>query len=240
VEEMRDRRPEGTTGTAAGDGQAWLGAAFVVQWVNELAWRVRDQRDYLTQLDAAIGDADHGINLNRGFMAAVAKLEGMGQEAPGTILEAVGTALILSVGGAAGPLYGSGFRGVAKALGTRQRFGPEDLLVALRAGLEAIQNLGAASVGDKTIVDAFVPALAAFERGLRAGDDLATSATRAREAAEEGMRATVPMQARKGRASYLGPRSVGHQDPGATSTALLFSALEQAARSPNGQPMEPG
>jgi len=231
---MRDRRPEGVAGATARDGEASLGAAFVLQWVNELACRVRDQRDYLTQLDAAIGDADHGINLDRGLTAAVAKVEGMGDEAPGTILEAVGTALTFTVGGAAGPLYGSGFRDLGKALGSKERFGPEDLLVALRAGLEAIQKLGAASVGDKTIVDAFIPALAAFERGLRAGEDLPAAATRAREAAEEGMRATVPLQARKGRASYLGPRSMGHQDPGATSTALLFSALEQAAGSANG------
>lgn len=231
---MRDRRSEGMAGAATGDGGAPLGAGFVLQWVNELAFRVRDQRDYLTQLDAAIGDADHGINLDRGLTAAVARLEGMGEEAPGAILEAVGTALTFTVGGAAGPLYGSGFRDLGKALGSKDRFGPEDLLVALRAGLEAIQKLGAASVGDKTIVDAFIPALAAFERGLRAGEDLAAATTRAREAAEEGMRATVPLQARKGRASYLGPRSMGHQDPGATSTALLFSALEQAAGSADG------
>ncbi|TMK45934.1 MAG: dihydroxyacetone kinase subunit L [Actinobacteria bacterium] len=226
---MREQRSKGAAGTAAGDGEASLGAAFVIQWVNELASAVRDQRDYLTQLDAAIGDADHGINLDRGLRAAVAKLEGMEQEAPGIILEAVGTALTFTVGGAAGPLYGSGFRDLGRALGSKERFGPEDLLVALRSGLGAIQKLGAAAVGDKTIVDAFVPGLAAFERGLRAGAGWPAAATRARQAAEDGMRATVPLQARKGRASYLGPRSMGHQDPGATSTALLFSALERAA-----------
>ena len=231
---MREQRSTGVPGTATREGQAALGAAFVLQWVNELAFRVRDQRDYLTQLDAAIGDADHGINLDRGLTAVVAKLQGMGEEAPGAILEAVGSALTFTVGGAAGPLYGSGFRGLGQALGSKARFGPEDLLVALRAGLEAIQKLGAAAVGDKTIVDAFVPALAGFERGLRAGEGLPAAATRAREAAEEGMRATVPLQARKGRASYLGPRSMGHQDPGATSTALLFSALETAAGGADG------
>ena len=223
---MGDRR---TAALGGADGEAPLGSGFVLLWVRELAARIRDQRDYLTQLDAAIGDADHGINMDRGLAAVMEKVGGMEAEPPGTILEAVGTALIFSVGGAAGPLYGTGFRGLGKALGERRRFEPEDLLMALRAGLEAIQNLGAASQGDKTIVDAFAPAIAAFERGLRAGEDLATSTARAREAAEDGMRATVPMQARKGRASYLGPRSVGHQDPGATSTALLFSALERAA-----------
>jgi dihydroxyacetone kinase-like protein len=234
VEKMRERRSTRGTVTAAGDREAPLGAAFVLQWVNELAFLVRDQRDYLTQLDAAIGDADHGINLDRGLTATVSNVQEMAAEAPGAILEAVGTALTFTVGGAAGPLYGSGFRGLGQALGPKAEFGPEDLLVALRVGLEAIQKLGAAAVGDKTIVDAFVPALAAFERGLRAGEDLPASATRAREAAEEGMRATVPLQARKGRASYLGPRSMGHQDPGATSTALLFSALERAAGGADG------
>jgi dihydroxyacetone kinase-like protein len=231
---MREQGSKGRARTAAGDGEASLGAAFVLEWVSELARRVRDQRDYLTQLDAAIGDADHGINLDRGLTAAVAKLEGMGEEAPGTILEAVGTALTFTVGGAAGPLYGSGFRGLGQALGSKEWFGPEDLLVALRAALEAIQKLGAAAVGDKTIVDAFVPGLAAFERGLRAGEGWPATTTRARKAAEEGMRATVPLQARKGRASYLGPRSMGHQDPGATSTAMLFSALERAAGGADG------
>ncbi len=235
---MRERRSARGTVTAARNGVFALGSAFVLQWVNELAFLVRDKRDYLTQLDAAIGDADHGINLDRGLTAAVAKLKGMGEETPGEILEAVGTALMFTVGGAAGPLYGSGFRDLGQALGSKAEFGPEDLLVALRAGLEAIHKLGAAAVGDKTIVDAFVPALAAFERGLRAGEDLPASATRAREAAEEGMRATVPLQARKGRASYLGPRSMGHQDPGATSTALLFSALERAAGGANGPTAE--
>lgn len=240
MERMRKRGgSEGLTGMAAGDGDASLGAAFVMRWVNELAFQVRDQRDYLTQLDAAIGDADHGINLDRGLAAAVAKLEALGEAPPGTILEAVGAALIYTVGGAAGPLYGSGFRGLGQALGSKEWFGPEDLLVALRAGLEAIQKLGAAAVGDKTIVDAFAPALAAFERGLRSGQSLPVAASRAREAAEEGMRATVPLQARKGRASYLGPRSMGHQDPGATSTALLFSALERAAEGADGAVGEP-
>jgi phosphoenolpyruvate---glycerone phosphotransferase subunit DhaL len=230
---MGERRATGVP-VAAGDWEVLLGDAFVRQWVNELATMVHNQRDYLTQLDAAIGDADHGINMDRGLTAAVAKLQGMAEVVPGAIMQAVGTELMFTVGGAAGPLYGSGFRGLGQALGSKERFGPEDLLVALRAGLEAIQKLGAAAVGDKTIVDAFVPALAAFERGLRAGDDLPAAASRARVAAEKGMRATVPLQARKGRASYLGPRSMGHQDPGATSTALLFSALQRAADGANG------
>jgi phosphoenolpyruvate---glycerone phosphotransferase subunit DhaL len=205
-----------------------LDGAFVARWIGEAALAIHDQRDYLTQLDAAIGDADHGLNMDRGFAAAVTKIEGESARAPGELLETVGTTLVLSVGGAAGPLYGSAIRQMGRALDSRT-FDAEGLLVLLRAALEEIQRLGAAQVGDKTIVDAFLPAIEAFERGLRSGDDLVGAVGRARAAAEEGMRATVPLQARKGRASYLGPRSVGHQDPGATSTALLIAALERAA-----------
>ena len=135
---------------------------------------------------------------------------------------------VSTVGGAAGPLYGTAFLQAGEALGEHQRFGPRLLLEALRASLEGVQRVGAASVGDKTMVDALAPALAAYELELRMGGSLETAVSGAREAAAEGMRATIPLQARKGRASYLGPRSVGHQDPGATSTALMFVALEQA------------
>jgi dihydroxyacetone kinase-like protein len=212
------------------DGDASLDAAFVLKWIRELASQIREQRDYLTQLDAAIGDADHGINMDRGLSQAISVLPDAQGRTPGEILQAVGRTIINTVGGAAGPLFGGGLRSAGKRLGDRPTFDAEDLLAAMRAGLESIQALGAASVGDKTIVDAYVPALEAFERELRAGRDLASATARAREAAEEGMRSTIPLQARKGRASYLGPRSVGHQDPGATSTALLFAALERATR----------
>jgi dihydroxyacetone kinase-like protein len=204
-----------------------LDGTFVTRWIRQAAEAIHDQRDYLTQLDAAIGDADHGLNMDRGFTAALAKLEATPGRPAGEVLETVGTTLVLSVGGAAGPLYGSAFRQMGRALDSRP-LDPEALLVLLRAALEEVQRLGAAQVGDKTIVDALVPAIEAFERGLRSGDDLPRVAERARVAAEEGMRSTVPLQARKGRASYLGPRSVGHQDPGATSTAMLFAALERA------------
>ncbi len=231
---MVERRSDTAIGGADGDGRGSLGSGFVIEWVSGLAARVRDQRDYLTQLDAAIGDADHGINMDRGLAAALVKVGEMDTAPPGAILDQVGSTLMFSVGGAAGPLYGSGFRGAGKALGEHQRFGAEELLSALRAGLEAIQALGAATEGDKTIVDSYAPAVAAFERCLRAGDELPVAAASARKAAEEGMRSTIPMQARKGRASYLGPRSVGHQDPGATSAAMVFSALEQAVGSVDG------
>jgi phosphoenolpyruvate---glycerone phosphotransferase subunit DhaL len=204
-----------------------LGHLFVRRWIGRVAEGVRDRRDYLTQLDAAIGDADHGVNMDRGLIAAIAKLEASDDDGPGQILETVGSTLVLSVGGAAGPLYGSAFRHMGRTLGVTETFDPEDLLTALRAGLEEIQRLGAATVGDKTMVDAYSPALDAFARGLRSGQAAVEAGARARAAAEEGMRSTIPMQARKGRASYLGARSIGHQDPGATSTAILFAALEQ-------------
>ena len=215
-------------------GERRLDAGFVRRWLECAAAKFAEHRDHLTQLDAAIGDADHGVNMDRGFGVVLAKLSDGDARAPGPMLEASGTALILSVGGAAGPLYGSAFRGMGRALGDRAVFDAEDLLAALRTALAEIQHIGAASEGDKTIVDAFVPALAGFERGLRAGESFPSAARRARQAAEEGMRATIPMHARKGRASYLGPRSVGHQDPGATSTELLFEALEQAADETDG------
>ena len=147
--------------------------------------------------------------------------------AVGAILVKSGTTLVSTVGGAAGPLYGSAFRAAGKQLA-----GPaataEQLLAALRAGLEAVQKLGAAQPADKTMIDAYSPGVDAFEKALRGGGDLTDAARAAWTAAEEGMRATIPMIARKGRASYLGPRSQGHQDPGATSTVLIFRALAEA------------
>ncbi|MDP9342806.1 MAG: dihydroxyacetone kinase subunit DhaL [Actinomycetota bacterium] len=205
-------------------------AAFVRSWVEEIASAVEVERDHLTQLDAAIGDADHGVNMQRGFSAVVSKLAAAESSPPGKVLTTVGGTLISTVGGAAGPLYGTAFREAGKDLGDQEEFGPGELLSALRAGLEGVQRLGAATPGDKTMVDAFAPAVAAFAGELDAGGSLTAATARAREAAEEGMRATIPLQARKGRASYLGPRSVGHQDPGATSTALVFAALERVAR----------
>ena len=207
---------------------AALNGTTVRRWIRESADVFSSQRDYLTQLDAAIGDADHGINMDRGFSAAVVDLDAVDGSAPGELLTRVGSTLVYRVGGAAGPLFGGCLRQVGSALGTAETFDAEDLLKALRAGLDAIQGLGAAVEGDKTIVDAFVPALQAFERDLRAGRDVGHAAHRAAEAAKEGSRETIPLQARKGRASYLGPRSVGHQDPGATSTALLFATLAKA------------
>jgi dihydroxyacetone kinase-like protein len=214
------------------DDASVLGDGLLRRWVRAAAAELASNRDFLTQLDAAIGDADHGINMDRGFSAAVIDLDAATDLAPGEVLARVGTTLVYRVGGAAGPLYGSMFREAGAALGHTETFDAESLLKALQSGLDAIQRLGAAVVGDKTIVDAYVPALQALERDLRAGAGLAVASKKAAAAAHEGTRATAPMQARKGRASYLGARSVGHQDPGATSTALLFAAFASVVNEP--------
>jgi phosphoenolpyruvate---glycerone phosphotransferase subunit DhaL len=206
-------------------------AACVRRWLGEVAAGLEAERDFLTQLDAAIGDADHGVNMHRGFTAVMARIDGVEEATPGQLMKLAGRTFVSTVGGAAGPLYGTAFLQAGEALGDHERFGPRLLGEALRASLEGVQRVGAASVGDKTMVDALSPALGAWELELRMGGSLETAASGAREAAAEGMRATIPLQARKGRASYLGPRSVGHQDPGATSTALMFAALEQAVLS---------
>jgi phosphoenolpyruvate---glycerone phosphotransferase subunit DhaL len=191
-------------------------------WVAAIAAAVKENTDYLTQLDSAIGDADHGVNLNRGFREVVTALDGLTADGPGPVLTKTGMTLISKVGGASGPLYGQAFRALGKVLD-----GPEadaaTLAAGLRESLAAIQKLGAAAPGDKTMVDALGPAVEAFER--TAPEGLAAAAAAAASAAETGAKETIPLQARKGRASYLGPRSVGHQDPGATSTALILRAL---------------
>jgi dihydroxyacetone kinase-like protein len=193
-------------------------------WIEAIAASVAEQAAYLTQLDSAIGDADHGANMRRGFAAVVAALASLEPQTVGEVFVKTGTTLVSIVGGASGPLYGSAFRAIGKPLSGRTVDGGQ-LLIGLREGLAAIQRLGAAVPGDKTMVDAYAPAVAAFERELQDGGSLASAAARAADAADDGMRATSSLQARKGRASYLGPRSVGHQDPGATSTALVFRAL---------------
>ena len=201
-------------------------AAAARAWVAAIAAAVKENADYLTQLDSAIGDADHGVNLNRGFTAVVTALDGFEADAPGAVLVKTGTTLISKVGGASGPLYGSAFRALGKALDGSDA-GAAALAAALREGLAAIQKLGAAAPGDKTIVDALGPAVEAFERVAPQG--LAAAAAAAASAAEAGAKETTALQARKGRASYLGPRSVGHQDPGATSTHMLLQAAAEAA-----------
>jgi len=214
-------------------------AACVRRWLEVAAARIESERHYLTHLDAAIGDADHGTNMHRGFSAVLAQMTVLAGAGPGDLLTSAGRTFVSIVGGAAGPLYGTAFIQAGQALGDGDAFGPKRLLEAIRASLAGVQRLGAAVEGDKTMVDALAPGLAAFEVGLRSGT-LEAAVRGARAAAMEGMRATIPLQARKGRASYLGPRSVGHQDPGATSTALLFAALEDAVLAQRSQRLAAG
>jgi dihydroxyacetone kinase-like protein len=206
-----------------------VNAETVQRWFVAAAASIKDQRDYLTQLDAAIGDADHGTNMDRGFTSLLEKLDGLGDPLPpGRLLTTAGSTLISTVGGASGPLWGTALRRAGRALGNAEEFDGHALAGALEAALAGIEELGAAREGDKTMVDSLAPAVRALRVSVDGGAEVAEALAAARAAAEEGMRATVPLQASKGRASYLGERSIGHQDPGATSTALIIGALEQA------------
>lgn len=196
-----------------------LDAEFFRRWMTATAASVDREAQRLTDLDSPIGDADHGSNLQRGFVAVAATLEKEAPDTPGAVLTTAGRQLISTVGGASGPLYGTLLRRTGKALGDAGEVSQEQLADALRAGVDAVMALGGAAPGDKTMIDALVPAV----------DALGESFGAAKAAAEEGAAATTPLQARKGRASYLGERSIGHQDPGATSASLLIGALLEAA-----------
>jgi dihydroxyacetone kinase-like protein len=207
---------------------ATVNAETVQRWFLAAAASLREQRDYLTQLDAAIGDADHGTNMDRGFTAVVEKLDGLDDTPPGKLLTTVGSTLVSTVGGASGPLWGMALRRAGRALGSGEEFDGGQLAAALEAALEGVVELGAAQEGDKTMVDALAPAVRTFREWIENDASVAAALEAARVAAEAGMKATVPLQAQKGRASYLGERSIGHQDPGATSTTLILAALEQS------------
>ncbi|MFF2523236.1 dihydroxyacetone kinase subunit DhaL [Streptomyces liangshanensis] len=194
-----------------------LDGDFFRRWLTTAGAAVEREADHLTELDSAIGDADHGANLQRGFRAVTAALEKEGPLAPGAVLTLAGRQLISTVGGASGPLYGTLLRRTGKELGDAPAVTPARFAEALAAGVAAVAQLGGAKAGDKTMLDALEPAVAV----------LGTSFAGGAEAARAGALATVPLQARKGRASYLGERSVGHQDPGATSAALLLAALAE-------------
>ena len=202
-------------------------------WITSAAEVIEANRDHLTQLDAAIGDADHGINLTRGFTAVLAALDAKPTPTPGAVLTLTGATLISKVGGASGPLYGMAFRRAGQALGTAEEVDLPALAQAMEAALAGVQQLGAAREGDKTMVDALAPASRAFAKAVAEGAAQADALAAAAAAAAEGAAATVSMQARKGRASYLGPRSVGHEDPGAASTVLILAALRDAAAGPS-------
>ena len=198
-------------------------------WIVSAAEVIKANRDHLTQLDAAIGDADHGINLARGFTAVLGALDAASPDVPGAILTLTGNTLISKVGGASGPLYGTAFRRAGKSLGDAADVDLPALSGALDAALAGVQQLGAAREGDKTMVDALAPATGAFSKAIAERASAADALAALAAAAQAGAAATISMRALKGRASYLGPRSVGHEDPGAASTALILGALRDAA-----------
>jgi len=200
-------------------------AAQAVSWVRASAAVVEENAAALTRLDAAIGDGDHGTNMNRGFKAVLQRLDGLEAADLGSVFKAVGMALISKVGGASGPLYGSFYLAMGKGLGDAETVEDGALAAALRAGYEGVVARGKAQLEDKTMLDAWHPALEALDAALAGGSDLGQALDQAERAAEAGMKATIPLVARKGRASYLGERSRDHQDPGATSTHLLVKAL---------------
>jgi len=194
----------------------------VISWIKAYSQVITENKDYLTDLDSAIGDADHGANMHRGFQAVLAKLPAVEDKDIGTIFKTVGMTLISTVGGAAGPLYGTLFIQAGTKLSGKMDLTLTDWTTALEAGTSGVVNLGKANVGDKTMVDALTPAIQALNG--TSGQDLSMSEAlkKSAQAAEEGMKGTIPLLALKGRASYLGERSIGHQDPGATSSFLLL------------------
>ena len=201
-------------------------AAQALAWVRSAAAVIEEHAAELTKLDAAIGDGDHGTNMNRGLKAAVQRLDALeGDQDFGAVFRAIGMALIGKVGGASGPLYGSLFLGMGKELGDASEVEDQRLAAALRAGYDSVVARGKAQLEDKTMLDAWHPALEALDAALAEGKELGPALDDATAAAEAGMKATIPMIARKGRASYLGERSRDHQDPGATSSWLLVRTL---------------
>jgi phosphoenolpyruvate---glycerone phosphotransferase subunit DhaL len=200
--------------------------AQVLGWVEAFSSTVAENKEYLTRLDSAIGDADHGINMDRGMTAVQAKLDGLEGDDIGNLLKTVGMTLVSTVGGAGGPLYGTLFLQMGVATAGKTELEAEDWAVALDAAVQGVQMRGKAELGDKTMIDALIPARDDFSAAVAEGASFEEALRRSAKAAEEGMLATIPLVAKKGRASYLGERSAGHQDPGATSSQLL---LETAA-----------
>jgi dihydroxyacetone kinase-like protein len=198
-----------------------VGHDDVVRWVHAFADTIAENRDYLTSLDSAIGDADHGINMNRGMTAVVGKLDALDGDIA-TTMKAIGMTLVSTVGGAGGPLYGTLFLQFGTSAAGKERLELPDWAAMIAAGVDGVRARGKAVPGDKTMVDALVPASDALAEAASEHASFATALTAAAAAAEEGMKATIPLVARKGRASYLGERSAGHQDPGATSSWMLM------------------
>jgi dihydroxyacetone kinase-like protein len=208
-----------------------VGKAEVVKWLEILQQVYAENRQWLTELDSAIGDADHGINMDRGFTAVKSELAAHPPSDIRSVFQSVATVLIRHVGGAAGPLYGTFFLRAAATCAGKTEIEADDAVALFQAGVEGVGQRGKAVAGDKTMLDALLPALDAMRKGLEDGCGLTVVLDAGAAAAQAGMLATIPMQARKGRASYLGARSIGHQDPGATSSYLLLQAAADTWRS---------
>lgn len=208
-----------------------LDAPKLRRWIREAARVLGEQRAYLTDLDAAIGDADHGVNMDRGFQAAATRVDALPDDAtPGIVLRTAGAAVMSSIGGSSGPFWGMALRRASQRFGDAQTVDTSMFADALDQMVQAIRELGKADVGDKTMLDALVPAAAAFRINAEAGAGLADALTAACEAAEAGRDATALLQARKGRASYLGERSIGHIDSGSASAVMILGALAAVVR----------
>lgn len=196
----------------------------VLAWVKAVASTISENNTYLTQLDAAIGDADHGANMDRGFKAVINKIPEVSDKDIGTIFKTVGMTLLSTVGGAGGPLYGTFFLQAGLKTAGKMELALQDWTDALEAALNGVLMRGKAQLGDKTMVDALTPAVEALKQALQENQPINQALVRSADAAQRGMEGTVPLVARKGRASYLGERSAGHQDPGATSSHLILRA----------------
>lgn len=207
-----------------------LDASWVTAWMRDTASRVGQRRVDLNRLDRDIGDGDHGENLVRGFRAVSDKIAASPGETPSTLLKGIGATLISTVGGAAGPLYGTAFLKAAQAVADREWLGPEDLARFIRAAADGLQQRGRAAPGDKTMVDAWLPAAEAASAAVEDGSSAYEVLERAASAAESGAESTEPLVARKGRASYLGERAIGHRDPGAESSGLILRSAAQTAK----------
>ncbi len=197
----------------------------ILQWLQAVAIALEHNKDYLIELDAAIGDADHGINMNRGFQKVVSQLPSVAEKDIGSILKTVSMTLISTVGGASGPLYGTMFLRSSTAVAGKSELTDEDMVALLEAAVDGIIQRGKANLGDKTMLDALWPASDAFKQAVANGASTQEALQHAVAAAEQGMKDTIPLVAKKGRASYLGDRSANHQDPGATSTYLILKTL---------------
>lgn len=197
----------------------------MIEILTAIAARIEEQKEYLTELDNEIADGDHGVNMAKGFNSVVPKITAMAGKDIGSLLKTTGMTLVSTVGGSAGPLYGTAFMKAGAALKDKMEIDGADLVVAIEAAIGGIKMRGKATVGEKTMLDAICPAYDALKAGIDAGEDLKTALTKAVEAAREGVEYTKTIKATKGRASYIGDRSIGHQDPGATSSLYMFEVL---------------